>query len=155
MRKYGLSDQVRAVAKDKFVLPAKRSGRDAFEIRVKGLLRELAPLGFPANSTPLVCNALRSERFLDDNGLEIVEIEGPPSKLSTTVVMHYRVAGRQRGKAAKSSHLDPNTSQMENPAARAKRLTELLRGLLKEEIKEYGGAEEYIRWIRSDDEEAA
>ena len=38
--------------------------------------------------------------------------------------------------------------------ARAKRLTEALRGLLKGELKEHGGAEAFVRWIRSDDEEA-
>jgi hypothetical protein len=43
----------------------------------------------------------------------------------------------------------------EDAAARAKRLTEALRGLLKEELKKHGGAEAFVRWIRSDEEEAA
>jgi hypothetical protein len=34
-------------------------------------------------------------------------------------------------------------------------LTEKLRGLLKEELAEYGGGEAFLRWIRSEDEDAA
>jgi hypothetical protein len=155
MRRYGLSDQVRAVAKDKFVTPAKQSGKDDFTIRVKGLLNELVNLGFPPNSTPLVCNAIRSERFLIDNGLEIVGIDGPPSKLSTTVVVHYRVEAKSKGTMARKAVSELDVERLEDPATRAKLLTDLLRGLLKEEIREHGGAEGFIRWIREDDEEAA
>jgi hypothetical protein len=156
MRKYGLSDQVRSVARDKYVLPAMHSGRTTFTIKVRSLLAELAPLGFPANSTPLVCNALRSERFLGENGLEIVDIEGPPSKLSTTVVMRYRLASSSKVKEEKQQPaMDQVDQQLENPAVRAKRLVDSLRGLLKEEMKEHGGAESFVRWIRSDDGEAA
>jgi hypothetical protein len=38
----------------------------------------------------------------------------------------------------------------EDAGARAERLTEGLRGLLKEELKEYGGADEFVHWVRSD-----
>jgi hypothetical protein len=41
----------------------------------------------------------------------------------------------------------------ESPEARARRLGESLRGLLKEEMAEYGGAEGFIRWVRGYDEE--
>jgi hypothetical protein len=41
----------------------------------------------------------------------------------------------------------------ESPEARAHRLAESLRGLLKEEMAEYGGAEGFIRWVRGYDEE--
>jgi hypothetical protein len=43
----------------------------------------------------------------------------------------------------------------EDPAARALRLSEGLRGILKEELHEYGGGEAFLRWIRSEDEDAA
>jgi hypothetical protein len=43
----------------------------------------------------------------------------------------------------------------EDPTARAFRLTEKLRGLLKEELAEYGGGEAFLRWVRSEDEDAA
>ena len=38
----------------------------------------------------------------------------------------------------------------EDALARAKQLTEALRGLLKEELRKHGGAEAFVRWIRSD-----
>jgi len=38
----------------------------------------------------------------------------------------------------------------ESPDEKAYRLTEKLRGLLKNEIAALGGAEGYMRWVRSD-----
>ena len=38
----------------------------------------------------------------------------------------------------------------ETPEERACRLTEKIRGILKDEIAEFGGAEAFIRWVRSD-----
>ena len=43
----------------------------------------------------------------------------------------------------------------ETPAERAKRLTNELAGLLKDELAEYGGGEAFLRWMRSDDDAAA
>jgi hypothetical protein len=48
--------------------------------------------------------------------------------------------------------MDPNG---ETPSERAFRLTEKMRGLLKEELAEYGGGEAFLRWIRSEEEDAA
>ncbi len=152
MKGYKLSDQVRSVAKDKYVTPALRAGQTSFTIRVRNVLDDLAPLGFPSNNTPQVCNALRSEKFLKENGLEITSVDGPPSKLSTTVVVHYRKT--EQGVATQEASSGA-TNVAEDAATRALRLTEKLKGLLREELKEYGGAEAFIRWIRSDDEEAA
>jgi len=52
---------------------------------------------------------------------------------------------------------ESSTPSEETPSARAFRLTERLRGLLKEEIAAYGGTEAFIRWVRgySEDEDAA
>ena len=150
MSEYRLSDQVRSVATDRYVRPAVRSGQTSFSIQVRNVLDDLAPLGFPANSTPLVCNALRSAKFLKLNGLTITSVDGPPSKLSTTVVVHYKVA--ELGGGVQQASLKEQSG--EDGAARAKRLTEGLRGLLKEELKAYGGAEEFVRWVRSDEDAA-
>ena len=150
MKEYKLSDQVRSVAKDRYVKPALRSGQTDFSIKVRNVLDDLAPLGFPTNNTPQVCNALRSDKFLRENGLEITAVDGPPSKLSTTVVVHYRAVGAGAGEGRVSG----NQQRGEDGAARAKRLTEGLRGLLKEELKEYGGAEGFVRWVRSDEDAA-
>jgi hypothetical protein len=152
MKEYKWSDQVRSVARDRYVMPALRAGQRSFSIKVRNVLDDLVPLGFPSNNTPQVCNALRSEKFLKENGLEIMSVDGPPSKLSTTVVVHYRSLGKNLSER-RGIVKDENATK--DAAARAKRLTEALRGLLKEELREHGGAEGFVRWIRSDDEEAA
>lgn len=46
-----------------------------------------------------------------------------------------------------------NDDQNESSKDRACRLTESLRGLLREEIAEHGGAEAFVRWVRSEDED--
>ena len=71
MKGYKLSDQVRSVAKDRYVLPALRAGHRSLSIKVRNVLDDLVPLGFPSNNPPQVCNGLRSEKFLKDNGLEL------------------------------------------------------------------------------------
>jgi len=153
----GLSDQVRAVAKAKYVHPAILAGKRQFSIRVKDLMQELQADGFPGRNTPQICTALQTSRFLRENGLEIEGVDGPPSKMSTTVVVRYRVSGR--GVKSETNKLplegERKEPQEEDPSARAFRLTEKLRGLLKEELAEYGGGEAFLRWIRSEDEDAA
>lgn len=147
----GLSDKIRAMAQAKYVNPALRSGKTEFSIRVRDLLTDLQTQGFPAGNTPQICNALKTTKFLRDNGLEIESVEGPPSKVSPTVVFKYRV-----GSSTKRGEVAPKVnSPMEDPIERALRLTEKLRGVLKEELAEYGGGEAFLRWIRSEDEDAA
>jgi hypothetical protein len=46
-------------------------------------------------------------------------------------------------------------ADQEGPEAWAVRLTEKLRGLLKEELAECGGGEAFLRWMRSEDGESA
>lgn len=154
---HGLSDQVRAVALKRYVHPAMLAGRAQFSIAVRDIMQYLKAEGFPARNWPQVCTALRSEKFLRTNGLEIESVDGPPSKESTTVVVRYRVASRgtESGAAKNSPEGGGTEPQDEDPSDRALRLTERLRGLLKEEFAEYGGGEAFLRWIRSEDEDAA
>jgi hypothetical protein len=155
--RHGSSNQVRALALERYLEPALRAGKKQFSVAVKDVLQDLVAQGFPPSNTPQVCTALRKETFLREHGIEIEYVEGPPSKMSTTVVYHYR-ATRQDEKSnvrknqMESDEVDPN---QETPSARAFRLTEKLRGLLKEELAEYGGGEAFLRWIRSEDEDAA
>jgi hypothetical protein len=75
--------------------------------------------------------------------------------MSTTVVVRYRVTNQDEGihkKFPEGKRVEP---QEEAPSARAFRLTGKLRGLLKTELAEYGGGEAFLRWIRSEDEDAA
>ena len=152
----GSSDQVRAVAVERYLKPALQSGKAEFSIAVRDLMADLAARGFPPGNTPQVCTAIRKKEFLRDNGLEILKIDGPPSKMSTTVVVQYRVTKPklQLGSAQTPSAGNEEVAE-ETPEARALRLTEKLRGLLKEELAEYGGGEAFLRWVRGYDEEDA
>jgi hypothetical protein len=155
--RHGSSDEVRALALERYFQPALQAGKKQFSVSVKDVLQELVAQGFPARNTPQVCTALRKESFLRDHGIEIESIEGPPSKMSTTVVYHYRA--RRLDARPDVSGNQPQGVEVEgsgeDPSARAIRLTEKLRGLLKEELAEYGGGEGFLRWIRSEDEDAA
>jgi hypothetical protein len=153
----GLSNQVRAVARARYVHPAILAGKKQFSIPVRNLLDDLVNDGFPARNTPQVCSALQTSKFLRENGLEIEGVDGPPKKMSTTVVVRYRVAEHSAQPDAskvpqKGAAMAPDG---ETPSQRAYRLTEKMRGLLKEELAEYGGGEAFLRWIRSEDEDAA
>jgi hypothetical protein len=146
-----LSDEVRALALRKYVQPAKRAGKTELSIAVKDLLKDLDKTMFHGNRVPLVCSAIRTRGFQRENGLEITSVDGPRSKTSPTVVVHYRIGAEGR---AEGSELTTSEAPVaEDSEARAYRLTEKVRGLLKEEIAAYGGAEAFMRWVRGHDEE--
>jgi hypothetical protein len=150
----GSSDLVRAIAAEKYVRPALRDGKRQIAVAVKDVLRDLVAQGFPATNTPQVCSALRTKEFLRDLGIEIESIEGPPSKQSTTVVYLYRVIEPRNPPAGMKPGSEAAQPE-ETPEARARRLSERLRGLMKEELAEYGGGEAFLRWVRGYDEEDA
>lgn len=154
---HGLSDQVRAVAKAKYVIRAEEEKKRSFPISVKELLQILEGNGFPPNHARQVCTAITSGKFLRENGLEIERIDGPPSKTSTTVVVHYKFVSEQMKTADTTTALSEDSTALsdETPEEWAHRMTGKLFGLLKEEITAMGGTEAFIRWVRSEDEENA
>jgi hypothetical protein len=152
---YGLSDQVRAVAVEKFVQPALRAGKSGFSVAVRDLMRLLEPNGFPSRNWPQICTAIQAEKFLRAHGLEIEGVDGPPRKQSPRVVVRYRFKDSQSSSDQIENASINLETRPEDPAARAFRLTEKLRGILKEEFAEYGGGEAFLRWVRSEDEGAA
>jgi hypothetical protein len=154
----GLSDWIRSFAKDKYVRPAIRDGRLRFSIRVKDIHNDLKSEGFPPRHTPQICDALTGGKFLRENGLEIERVEGPPSGQSPTVVVHYCVGDSGQAVSIAKTRLKEKEAEatvQEDPTERAIRLTEKLRGILKDELAEYGGGEAFLRWVRSDDEDTA
>jgi len=156
MKNIGLSDKIRQRAVEKYLLPALESGQERFSIRIKELMRELETEGFPPNHPAQFCTALKKQAFLQEYGVALEGIEGPRSGMSTTVVLHFRIAKRDNGVGKTSREIAPDTvPKAEDPTARAKRVTAGLRGLLKNEIAAYGGTEAFIRWVRSDEDEAA
>lgn len=152
----GLSDRIRELATSNYVNPAIEAGHREFSIRVRDVWSDLQAEGFPRGNTPQICSALQTKKFLLDNGLEITRVEGPPKKVSPTVVVWYRLARPAALSAtAERSGKTGMATMEETPEVRARRLTEKLRGLLKEELAEYGGADGFIRWVRGYDEEDA
>jgi hypothetical protein len=81
------------------------------------------------NRTALVCQALKSHKFLEENHLALEKWDGPPSGMSTTVTFTYRLAGQQ-----------PAAGQPpgESPLLR-------LWGIGKEVFQSLGGGESFIR----------
>ena len=149
---YGLSDQVRSVALERYVKPAIEAGKTHFSVAVRDLMRDLQPKNFPSRNWPQICSAIQSGKFLRANGLEIEGIDGPPSKQSPTVIVRYRLTKTASLSAASKKK---DVRQEETPEEWAERVTKKLQGLMKEDIAAHGGAEGYIRWVRSHDEDAA
>jgi hypothetical protein len=148
--RFELSDLVREYAQRGYVDRARKNRRRRFPIPVKELHATLVENhGFPRQNVPQVCNALRSKKFLQQLGLEIERVDGPPSKTSTTVVFHYRfreepteIQGDRSNQSAK------NSGEERTPEAALARM----RGLMREEFAAYGGGEAFLKWLRTDPE---
>ncbi len=87
-----------------------------------------------SNRIAHVCTALKTPKFLEPNGLRLVDTSGPPSGTSTTVVYTYEF-------------LDAQVSASPAPPVSSSIFEKLLRmeGILKDVYKEIGGAERAIR----------
>jgi hypothetical protein len=156
MASAGLSDKIRLLIKEQYVRPALRLGSERLSIRVKDILKDVEGDASARGRTPAICEVLQGKKLLKENGLEIEGVDGPPSKQSTTVVVHYRILPEALhvGRIMAVASEEPAPS-VETPKERARRLTNSIRGLLKEELAAYGGGEAFMRWVRSDDDEAA
>ena len=89
-----------------------------------------------SNRIAHVCTALKSSKFLDPNGLRLVETSGPPSGTSTTVVYTYEFSDSVPKTAAMAKASD-------TPSIYAK--LRQMEGILRDVYKELGGAERAIR----------
>lgn len=76
------------------------------------------------------------------------------------MIYRYRVTSQRSEETVERNPPDNNPSDGEKAAEReetpeewAHRMTSKLRGLLKEELAEYGGGEAFLRWVRGYDEE--
>ena len=118
-----VSELVRQHAHDAYLRPARHQGLKAFEINVGRVHRALEL----KNRVPLVCQALKSEKFLDANGLRLISQTGPPSGQSTTVTYTYAFIESDKSSA-------PDRDAWTD-----------LRGTLKNIFAELGGGENYLR----------
>ncbi len=80
------SDQVIQYVRRSYLEPASKSGTTLVRVRAGDVHKAL----HWNNRVPSVCQTLASKRFLEENNLELIERQGPPSGLSTTTVYTYR-----------------------------------------------------------------
>jgi hypothetical protein len=142
----GWSAKIRELATEKYVTASKEEGQCRFTIRVADVLGDLRGTGFPMGNTPQVCNALRSEKFLKTNGLEIERTEGPKSLTSTTVVFHYRFKDANRPRLDRECDLSQDSRWL---------AFQRLKGSLKEVFAAHGGGEAFLKSLRSENEPQA
>ena len=121
------SDAVREYAIEVYMRPAIRQGERYFKVNV-GIVHKA--LNF-SNRVPLVCAALKSKRFLEENNLRLVSQTGPRSGQSTTVTFAYEI-------------LSPPA-----PAGSLSKGFMTLRGIAKDVFQKLGGGEAFIRNERS------
>ncbi len=142
MPKTGWSDRVRKVADAEYVQPA-RSSRSRIRIPFGDFKAKMVQLGFPQTHANQIASPLESSKFWAPRGLEMCSPKGQSRTVDTVFEFQF------------VDQADPtHATDTETPAQRAHRLTEKLRGLMKDEIAAHGGAEGFIRWVRSDDDEA-
>lgn len=126
-------------------MPAVASRQTDFSIAVRDLMKEAEEAGIDTGQrVPAFCRSIQTQGFLEQNGLRITKVEGPKSGLSTRVVVHYRV-----------TQPDLHTPSGSNESAEewAVRVTTPILGLMKEKIAKHGGAQSFLKWVRSEDEE--
>src|SRR5450756_367772 len=98
------ADRVRDHARLAYIEPARRRHESTIRI-VAGEVQKAVRL---SNRVSLVCQALKSHKFLDENHLVLEKWDGPPSGMSTTVTFTYRLlddAGPTSSESAESLFL--------------------------------------------------
>jgi hypothetical protein len=119
------SKRVKDYVRAEYIEPARRRG----DLTVKIVAGDVQKAVRLSNRTPLVCQALKSHKFLNENHLVLEKWEGPPSGMSTTVTFTYRLVDTE---PAKTSQPD------DDPLMR-------LWGIGKEIFESLGGGEAFIR----------
>jgi hypothetical protein len=123
------SDRVREFARMEYIEPA-RARHESSVCIVAGEVQKAVRLN---NRVPLVCQALKSSKFLDENHLVLERWEGPPSGMSTTVAFTYRIL---------------NAGENAAPSPRPDWPFANLRGIAKEVFSNLGGGEAFIQQER-------
>jgi hypothetical protein len=141
------SEKIRQAAWARVIEPQISSGQKRIHVPIKPLMKQLEAEGFLKNRPRQFCTALRKESFLAEKGLVLDGVDGPPSGTSTTVVLHFRLAN--------DSEMQSSVSSKETPEEWARRVTQPILGLMKEEIAAHGGGDAYLRWVRGEDDGAA
>jgi hypothetical protein len=135
MANYGATDKVRRTAAEQYVVPARRRSESTITIHSGDFNKFLVQNRvLPPNRFPIICNALQSRKFLQENHLTLKEVQGPPSGKSSTVRFIYQ--------------LEPLPSGSHNPTAVPANPSDAfhsLRGIMKSAYQKLGGAEAFHR----------
>lgn len=129
MANYGATDKVRRTAAERYIAPARQRSEKTVKIHSgtfgKFLVQNKV---LPPNRFPIICNALKSDKFLQENHLILEEIQGPPSGRSSTVTYVYRLEPKPRAQQVTGNEGS---------------LFMRVRGVLKKSYKKLGGAESF------------
>jgi len=120
------SDRIRGYANEQYIRPARQNAGTVIRIKAGDIVNGLGL----KNKTPNVCTALRSKKFRERYGLELLGEQGPPSGMSTTVVFTYRVLNQ--GQEKETRCVSPSKFDR-------------LRGIAKSAFKEVGDWERSIQ----------
>ncbi len=82
------ANHIRSHVAATYVAPARRRGDEVVTVVVGAVLRDLS---LRADRAPAVCSALRTAKFRKEHDLELLQVEGPPSKQSTTTAFTFRI----------------------------------------------------------------
>lgn len=125
-----LADSIRSHVVDHYIDPACRRGEETITIVAKAILRDLQLRG---DRAPSVCRALDAKKFCREHDLELVRVDGPKAKSSTTTAFTYRLPQR-----AETGRPQPVRNAIRD-----------LRGIGKDTFAALGGGE---RWLRKERE---
>ena len=123
------TERVREWVETKVIQPARARGDRVFTVTAGDVHRQLGL----KNRVPVVCQALKSKRFLQENHLVLKDMSGPPSGLSTTVRFTYEIVS---GSADRES-----SAKQQHPLLG-------LRGVAKDIFRQLGGGEHFIKQER-------
>jgi hypothetical protein len=136
MANYGSTDRVRRTAAEQYIAPARQCRETVVSIHSGVFGKYLVQNNIlPPNRFPIICNALKSAKFLKENHLILKEIQGPPSGRSSTVTFVYEVEPQP----PVSSHSSPASPTISSSSFLN------LRGILKSTYQQLGGAEKFHR----------
>lgn len=134
MANYGATDKVRRTAAEQYIAPARRRSEQTVKIHSGDFGKLLVKKEvLPPNRFPIICNALKSEKFLKENHLTLTEVQGPPSGRSSTVTFIYKI--QPLPPSASTSSQPGSTSSSDSFTS--------LRGILKATYKRLGGAQKF------------
>lgn len=124
------AESIRAHVHAQYIEPARRRGDETITVVAGTVLRELQLRG---DYAPSVCSALRARKFSAEHDLELIRVDGPRSKSSTTTAFTYRLPQR-----SEAGHPQPARNAIRD-----------LRGIGRDMFVAVGGGE---RWLRKERE---